>query len=1295
MKNFGCLLTHAVDKWNVPSMALVLLLLSLASCSPLLAQSGAGAIQGVVTDSTGAVIPGASIHVVQQNTNATFDTKSNQVGFYQVPELFAGPYGVTVIVPGMKSYKAALELLVAQTAIVNPVLSAGDVTEHVEVSANAIQLTTTDNGTIAATLENQKISQLPMNGRVVTSLTGMTTPGLEGGQRANGLMAEGLEYVADGVPLTNRQFGGENDAQALLPDPDSVQEVRVETSGTGAQFTEPGTAIITTKSGTNTLHGALFETARNNAIGIARARQNPSNFAAPHYVRNEFGASAGGPIVLPHVYHGKDKSFWFFAYEKYSLASSGNELVTVPTVAMRGGDYSGLINSAGNLQQLYDPATTASSANCPATQASNPYCRTPFPNNQIPIGRLAPTSKVIFDISPLPSTADNPLINPNLSAVDPNNQFIPSFTFRLDHTFNENNRAYLRYQSNVSSQNTLRNYPSNSPASIAADGMPANASGVAYNPSSTFAPSLGYTHVFSPTFYSETILSNQWFGQHNYAGGTPTADFESKLGLPNNFGEAGFPNYGSNLILPFGGTMFVYGVSQIITNLDENLTKTVGRHQMQFGGRYRHERFGFLPNQLSDYVNFTALTSGLYDPSTGANYGALPNTGNVNGDMFLGSAGSYQVSLEPPYEHFHDMEFDAYFQDNFHVNKNFTLNLGLRYEAHPAPWVKYGIMQSFDLKNDAMVLATSPSNLIAEGFTTQAIVTNMLNIGAKFETPAQAGLPDKLLYDYNLTFSPRVGIAYLPFGGKYGTVIRGGYGRYIYPVTVYASVKQASGNTPESASYTQNFNAANQSPDGVANYLLRHPQSVVMGVNSANVVDTTSTNSILPGLAPYAMDPLIPPDFVTETNLTVEQPMKGNSVLRVSWVWTHGTNLDQEYFPNLHPSTYAWELKTGTPLPTGSVIGSNQYAATATGPYDQTTWGSIIWDQKSGWSNDNALQVNYQRLYHRGIAYQAFYVWSRPFRVGGNYFRDGLIDPNSAFVSSGVATMSMVQGSSALTAPALPPAPPAGSAPYAYYRSLNSYQNYHLDSAIPLHHVQFNGIVDLPFGRGKKFMGNTSRLLDEIVGGFQLAGDGSVISQDFQPAASNWGPSNPLQVYKHRQKITDCRSGVCHPEYLWFNGYFSPKVINASSKGVSGLPSGYQANQVTSPAYSSPLDNDVTTTQFGTNNVQLSSPALLASNKGNPVTVAYSPGPQGTNPFSKTFLNGPFNYSIDLSLFKVFSITERVKLRLNVDAFNALNMQGYNNPNTTDGTEAIVPGGQGASSYFAARQLQFTLRLQF
>ncbi|HEX4030339.1 MAG TPA: carboxypeptidase-like regulatory domain-containing protein [Terracidiphilus sp.] len=1267
------------------------LVLGLAICSStVLAQSGAGAIQGTVTDSTGAVIPGATIHVVNQATTVAASAVSNSVGFYQVPGLFTGTYTVTITAAGMKAYKTTIELQVAQNAVINPTMTAGSVTQQVEVAADVVQLTTTDNGTISSTLENNRINQLPMNGRLLLTLAGETTPGLEAsGGRANGLMPEALEYVADGVPLTNRNFGGEgNSTQAQLPDPDSVQEVRVETTNTSAMYSEPATAIITTKSGTNSLHGSLFETARNNAVGIAKGRQNAANFAAPPLVRNEFGASAGGPIILPRIYHGKDKSFWFFAYERYSLAQQASELVTVPTQAMRQGDFS-LLDPGSVQQQLYDPATTGSPA-CNTGQPNGQYCRLPFTNNQIPIGRLAPAAKTIYDITPQPTNNSDPFQAPNIDFNDNTYVVIPTITFRLDHSFNENNKAYLRYTSNDQLNQALRNYPSNSPDTVAADGFPDGASGYQDITISSFGAALGFTHVFSPTFFAETILSQDWMMQYVGGGGNPNLNYEQMLGLPNNFGETGFPNIGANLRMPYGGTQYQYQENQIISNIDENMTKSVGKHQMQFGARYRHERFGYLPDRGSDTIAFAAgEATGLLDPATvsTAAYSAAPNTGYEDADFFLGAASSYSVTQEPPYIHFHDMEIDGYFQDNYRVSKNFTVNIGLRYEAHPAPWVKYGLLEGFDLKNKAVVLDNPTSYYISHGYTTQTIITNLENLGVVFETPSAAGFPSAMIENRNATISPRLGIAYLPFGGKHGTVIRGAYGRYIYPIPTRNYEKAPMGNEPWVTGYSQSYTSASQAPDSLPNYLLRTPQSVIMGTNSTNVVNSTTTNAILPGFSLGNLDPDTAPDFVTQMNFTVEQPLKGNSALRVTWLWSHGTNLDHYYYYNTHPSSYAWEMNTGTAPPNGgaSTIGTNQYASTGTGPYDQITYGgSSYLITKDGWSNDNALQANYQRLFHHGIAYQLTYVWSKPFRVGGNTFRDGNIYTAQAYASGSAGTMTSPFGT--LSPGALPPPRPAGIAPYANWHALQVFEEYKVDTAIPKQHITFNGIVDLPFGRGKRFLGNSNRLVDELAGGWQVAGDGSIASQDFAITSTNWGPAHPLKTYKHGAPITDCRSGTCNKAYLWFNGYIAPNVINASTKGVSGLPSNYQA-------YQSPIDSTVGTTYYNTNTVNVT----LANGTTGP--VGYAPAPTsgsttlGSNPFSNTVLNGPINWTADLSLFKVFPITERTNLRFNVDAFNAFNVQGFTNPSGTDGTEQVVP--QVASSYNTPRQVQFTLRLTF
>ena len=180
----------------------------------------------------------------------------------------------------------------------------------------------------------------------------------------------------------------------------------------------------------------------------------------------------------------------------------------------------------------------------------------------------------------------------------------------------------------------------------------------------------------------------------------------------------------------------------------------------------------------------------------------------------------------------------------------------------------------------------------------------------------------------------------------------------------------------------------------------------------------------------------------------------------------------------------------------------------------------------------------------------------------------------------------------------------------------------------------------------------------------------------------NWGATNPVEVYGNSAPINDCRSGVCHPEYQWFNGYISPAVINAAKNGISGLP-----RQL--PPYLAPINNVPGAANFGNNNV------TVTLKNGNKVVTGYAPGPasstvtSGVNPYSQTVLLGPYNYNADISLYKVFTLTERVKLRVNVDAFNAFNIQGYVNPNTSDGTESLQ------TSYWKPRQIQLSARITF
>jgi hypothetical protein len=375
-------------------------------------------------------------------------------------------------------------------------------------------------------------------------------------------------------------------------------------------------------------------------------------------------------------------------------------------------------------------------------------------------------------------------------------------------------------------------------------------------------------------------------------------------------------------------------------------------------------------------------------------------------------------------------------------------------------------------------------------------------------------------------------------------------------------------------------------------------------------------------------------------------------VFRASYVYTHGENLDQNYQINDPPSAYTWQVRTGTTQPTGT------FAGVATRPYDNKSWGGITLSTKLGFSNNSSLQFNYQRRYRRGFGYQVFYTFSKAFRVGGNTFRDNVLYPAAIF-APGAIPQGMDVGT--LLNPS---------------REFNKWQNYRPDTAIPLHRVTFNGLVDVPFGKGRRLLKNRNRVLDAVIGGYQIAFVGTVVSQAFQVGTGNYGAYNPIKLYKNSVPVTDCRSGVCRPAYMWFNGYLAPTVVNASSRGVTGVPSDYQP-------YLAPINNTPGTTNFGNNNV------LVTLANGTQVTTAYSPGPSGVFPYNSTVLQGPKNFQADVSLYKEFRFTERTMLRVNFDAFNAFNIQGLVNPNTTDGIQSLQ------TSYWTPRQIQLAARFSF
>jgi hypothetical protein len=417
---------------------------------PASPQASTATVSGTTRDQSGAVIPDATVTLTNKNTNISSTATTNESGAFVFPGTLPAPYSLVVEKVGMQKFEGSLLVQVQQNAVVDVVLKVGSTATEVVVQDVTPQLNTS-NATLGHVLERTRIEQLPINGRNVTTLL-QTVPGMEG-TRAFGLREGSYEISLDGSSLIDRNYGGVFNRQPGL---DSIQEFVVENNSSSAKFTRPTSLVLTTKSGTNQLHGSLFETNRNNAIGKARSRTE--NYTkAPFLNRNEFGASAGGPVYIPKLYNGKDKTFWFFGYEGLRNIAPQTQQWNVPSEAMRNGDFRQLVDTQGRQSILYDPWSTNAET----------WARIPFPENRIPTQRQSPLSKSLIAITPQPTL---PNINPNVDFnwVGPVPGFQRSWTSstRIDHRITQKDQFYASYtQGNFSnfsqfySQPMLNNVP--------------------------------------------------------------------------------------------------------------------------------------------------------------------------------------------------------------------------------------------------------------------------------------------------------------------------------------------------------------------------------------------------------------------------------------------------------------------------------------------------------------------------------------------------------------------------------------------------------------------------------------------------------------------------------------------------------------------------------------------------------------------------------------------------------------------------------------------------------------------
>jgi hypothetical protein len=1124
--------------------------------------------------------------------------------------------------------------------VVNVTLSVGQTATEVAVQ-DVTPMLTVDSPTLGHTLERTRIEQLPINGRALTTLLN-TVPGMES-TRAFGLRNFSFEMVLDGAALADRYSW--NTVTARQPGLESVQEFRVENNASSAKFARPTSIIVTTKGGTNDIHGTAFETNRNNGVGVARQRQDTFT-KAPFLNRNEFGFSVGGPVWIPKLYDGRNKTFWFTSTEWSRQISSLTLQRRLPTQAMRNGDLAGFQNAAGNPITIYDPWTTD----------SNTWNRLPFPNNQLPQNRQSPLYKYLIEYTQLPTL---PNVNPNAAPnyVGTWSPFNYQWTTanRVDHKIGEKDSFYGRYsQGDYRTRSQFYGVPS-----LNWDKVPGNTQGT-LSPNKSFA--FSEIHTFSPTFFNELLVTGTRT-KMDVLTGDPTKCYNCELGLPNPFNVNQWPGLynlgfgGDYLFETQNGTGFYafYGI------LDDNATKIVGKHELQFGFHFRTDQMNLLPQQQQGAGSDSWASTGtaLYDPSTPRNNpGTVPFSGDQFANFYLG-IGRYNNQLNRGMFYARSKEYAGYFQDNWRVTPRLTLNLGLRYDLFPPYYEKNNALTSFDPSDKSIVLGAPLETLYTLGYTFPSIVNRLTEMGMKFKTYDQAGLPKHMVNTSKDGFGPRIGFAYRAGDGAKSFVLRGGYRISYFHFVMGGWAARMRQNAPMTARFYGDGDPeqAAYSPDGIGNYLLRSTPVYISGLNTKDLVQPSNAKSLARGCCGISyFNKDMPDPRVQDWNLTVEKEIMTNTVARAGYFGNHTSRLEQLYQFNNPTPDYIWYQTTGTQLPTG------EFSNVARRFFDQTAYGTIERWQNTGWSNSNGFQLELERRYSKGFAYQLFYVMDNALMAGGNGYQGTSVIPEVNQYLPGVVPADIDERNKLL----------------AYQR----------DIGIPKHRVRWNFLVDLPFGKGKPILGNAGSWLNRLVGGWQIAGLGTLASTYLTLPSNMFPTGNDVEVYGYKYPIEDCTSGACYPGYLWYNGYIPAYRINSvdpktgKPNGYMGIPADYKpavepllpypADYLSRSAATDPLYGF-----YGGNT------AWVTLNNGVVQRTTWA----GLEPLRQQYVPSIRQWGLDASAFKSIPINERFNLRLNADFFNVLNAPG--NPNSIGSTGMLATRNSGN----APRQLQLTLRL--
>jgi len=1025
------------------AFACVLFLLCLAFGGGLVFGQGTdlGTIRGIVTDTTGAIIPGAAVSVVDALTSSIRQTRTNSQGNYEMFGLKPGTYRVTITAPGMSKYEIMdIVLNGSDTVSADAVLRVSAAQETVVVSLEAPAINTEDQ-TISQTIDNQTVIELPRDSRNVYTFLylnpNVTQSAADGSFKFIGAQSYGASFSLDGQRSNGGIFG---EPTASQPSLEAVGEINLLTSDFSAEYAGVANVRVSTKRGGSGYHGSAFYNNKNSALAAWTlddknnlANFSPNSFQSkypnPYFNLNDIGGSVGGPIPLL-------KKTWFFAaYERdYAVAPTQIASATIPHPLLYTGDFSALNDSA-------KPAVPSGVTLTPQEIAANTIDDGTGSGGRkfvtIPSRLLNPTVQALINTY-FPKIGLSTPINPATGRIPGGfhtilrgNSTQDIGTLRVDHDFSERNHLYGVYNVSAQVDATL---PVVSPYT----GL-----GLTQNDRKNHTLSFSFTHAFRSTIVNEArggfnrqallrhsnttlqgFLSSVGFNQSDIdAYGSVVGPFAlSTFGHPAiNFSGtfATFSNGGRNTFRPLDQNLVTFG---------DTLTWIVGKHDFRMGG---------------DVVRNAAVD------------GFALNRGNPRGSMTYGGTGTnpftrFLLGLPPtsasyvlqprPAMDVHNWEHGYFFQDTWKVTPKLTLNLGLRYELITPFIDKNDLIANFDPNFVNPTTGQLGRFVIPSTKTLKFLDTRIISFGYVLAKDSGLGVGRGTVRTDTTDFSPRVGVAYR-LGNK--SVIRGGYGIY-YPTSAAQGIRDPIATNPFNQSITKK---------GTVTPLDGWPDATTTGISpiTGGAITSGLTSTPAVNVVPFNLHQ----PRIHQYNATFEREIGWGSAVRFSYLGStmHGLIAGKD-LNELQPSDMPFGTNAvddnGNPIGICDPINNGDCAISNADAqrYRFPALGDFLLSYGNyGHAQTNAFQTQLEHRFSHGLTFNVSYAY---------------LDQKSTALDTGNSSLGGIT-----------------------YNQFQPNSDYGVDGYVSRHRVVAYGIYDLPVGRGRPYGASMSRWADAIVGGWQ------------------------------------------------------------------------------------------------------------------------------------------------------------------------------------------------------------------